>query len=163
MASEDLRHEGPSTSASASGEDVGESAGRAELLLAALPDGTLPDGLELSSVPKKLVAYVLDGLLVAGTCGVGWLVWAASVAGGGQTPARWILGMRVVSTRDGQPLSWSRMVFGRGLLGTVVALLAYAVTLGGLVLLPLWDPRNQTVCDKVSSSVVLDDPNRVYD
>ncbi len=129
---------------------------------AAVLDGALPAGLRLSSVGKKLVAYGLEVFLIFVTLVVGWLIWGAIVAAGGQTPARQLLGMRVVSTHDGQPLSWGSMVFMRGVIGAFVQGAAVFCTFGVMLFMPVWDRRNQTVCDKVSSSIVLDDPNRVY-
>lgn len=125
-------------------------------------DFQLPAGLRLSSVGKKLLSYLLEVVLATITLGIGWLVWAAIVAAKGQTPARQLLGMRVVSVHDGRPLSWGQMVLMRGIIGAFVQGFAVSITLGVMAFMPVWDKRNQTVTDKVSASVVLDDPNRYY-
>jgi uncharacterized RDD family membrane protein YckC len=122
----------------------------------------LPSGVYLASPWKRLGGYTLDAALAFVTLGFGWLVWAAIVAAKGQTPGRQLLGMRVVAIRDGRPLSWASMVFLRGLVGGFVASMAYTFTLGVLAFMPLWDRNNQTVVDKVSSSLVVDDPQKVY-
>jgi uncharacterized RDD family membrane protein YckC len=129
------------------------------------PVGTisqLPQGVYLASVGKRIVGYLLDIALIFITFGLGWLVWAAVVAAKGQTPGRQLLGMRVVAIRDGRPLSWASMVFLRGLIGGFVASMAFFFTLGILAFMPLWDRNNQSVIDKVSASLVIDDPHRVY-
>lgn len=134
---------------------------------AASPPGTgavavLPPGVALASVGKKFGAYLLDGFVMFMTVGIGWLIWGAIVAGKGQTPGRQLLGLRVVSMRDGRPLTWGQMVFLHGLVGAFVTNVAFVFTLGVLAFMPLWDRNNQTVADKVASSVVVDDPRKVY-
>lgn len=122
----------------------------------------LPAGVTLAPVGKKFGAALLDGLFMMLTLYIGWLIWGAIVAGKGQTPGRQVLGLRVVSVQDGKPLGWASMVFLRGFVGGFVTQLAWVFTLGVLAFMPLWDRRNQTVTDKVSSSIVVDDPNKVY-
>lgn len=122
----------------------------------------LPEGVFLASPGKKLGAYLVDIILATVTLGIGWLVWAAVVASKGQTPGRQVLGMRVVSVRDGRPLSWGTMVFLHGMVGGFVTGMAWTFTIGVLAFMPLWDRNNQTVADKVASSLVVDDPNGVY-
>nr|WP_274387691.1 RDD family protein [Salsipaludibacter albus] len=121
----------------------------------------VPAGTHLTSVGKKFVSYLLDGLLSFVTLGIGWLIWGAIVAGGGQTPARQLLGMRVISQQTLRPLGWAQMVFMRGIVGSIIQGFAFLFTFFILVFMPLWDRRNQTVCDKVSSSIVVDDPHGV--
>lgn len=122
----------------------------------------LPAGVFLSSPGKKLGAYFLDIILATVTLGIGWLVWAAIVAAKGQTPGRMLLKMRVVSVRDGRPLTWGSMVFLHGMVGGFVTGMAWTFTLGVLAFMPLWDRNNQTVADKVASSLVVDDATGVY-
>lgn len=129
---------------------------------AAVLDLPLQSGLRLSSVGKKFLAYVLEMFLVTVTFGIGWLIWGAVVAAKGQTPARQLLGMRVVGVHDGRPLSWAQMVFMRGLVGAFIQGVATSFTLGIMLLMPVWDRRNQTVADKVSASIVLDDVHGYY-
>ena len=122
----------------------------------------LPAGVYLSSPWKRLAGYLIDMALISVTLGIGWLIWGAIVAAKGQTPGRQLLGMRVVAIRDGRPMSWGAMVFLRGLVGAFIASLAFICTLGVLAFMPLWDRNNQTIIDKVSSALVVDDPNGVY-
>lgn len=122
----------------------------------------LPEGVYLTSVGKRFGVYLLDAVLMMVTLGIGWLIWGAITASNGQTPARKILGVYQVSNRDGKPLSWAQMVFMRGIVGAFVMGAAIGITLGILAFMPFWDRNNQTINDKVSGSIAVDDPNRVY-
>jgi uncharacterized RDD family membrane protein YckC len=88
--------------------------------------------------------------------GLPWLIWAAVTAGQAQTPGKRLLKMRVVDATTGQPLSWARYVFLRGLVGGMIGAVAAVLTLGVLAFMPLWDSRNQSIAAKVSNSVVVD-------
>ncbi|CAN5299175.1 hypothetical protein BH23ACT9_BH23ACT9_04140 [soil metagenome] len=46
-----------------------------------------------------------------------WLIWACITAAEAQTPAKKIMGLRVVDKTTGQPLTWVNYVFLRGLVG----------------------------------------------
>lgn len=114
---------------------------------------------QLSSVGKLFGAYLLDQVLITVTLGIGWLIWGAITAGDAQTPAKKLLGMRVVDANTGAPLSWGAMVGLRGIVGGLVMGVAFALfIIPGAVLafMPLWDDRNQSVWSKVSTSVVVD-------
>src|SRR4051794_38634211 len=49
---------------------------------------SLPQGVTLSNPWERLGAYVVDYLLVLVTLGIGWLIWAATIAGDGVTPGK---------------------------------------------------------------------------
>lgn len=126
-----------------------------------LPEGRLPKGVVLTPAGKKLAASLLEPVLIVVTLGVGWVLWAMMVAWKGQTPARHLLGMRVVSARNGVALGLGGMVFVRGIYGLLVQVAAVLLSLGGLAFMPLWDGRNQTVCDKVTDSLVVNDRDQL--
>lgn len=119
------------------------------------PLGYPVPGQPVSSVGKLIVAGFLDGLLALVTLFIGWVVWATFTAARGQTPAKQLMGMRVVDLATGRPLSWGYYVLMRGLLGGFVGGLASTLTFGVLWLMPLWDTHNQSVAAKVSNSVVV--------
>lgn len=106
----------------------------------------------------RLVAYLLEGILLVVTLFIGWLIWAAITAGSGQTPAKKILGQRVVKADGSAPVGFGTMLFMRGLVAGFVASIAITFTLGILLLMPFWDKRNQNIWDKVSSTLVVNDP-----
>lgn len=122
----------------------------------------LPAGVYLTSVGKKFGVYVLEGLLFVFTLGIGWLIWGAVTAAHGQTPARQVLGVYLVSAHTGRPLSWPEIVFVRGIIGAAIMSLAAMFTLGILLLMPLWDAKNQTVADKISQAIAVDAPNGAF-
>jgi uncharacterized RDD family membrane protein YckC len=51
----------------------------------------------------RFLGLLLDGVLVAATLGIGWLVWFFVIAGRGQTPAKQIMKMQVTVRVTGQP------------------------------------------------------------
>lgn len=114
-------------------------------------------GKPVASIGKRIGAWLLDSVIMFVTLGIGWLVWAAMLADGGQTPGKKLLNLRVRRLDNGVPASFANMLFMRGLLGGVAASIAYSISFGVLMLMPLWDKRNQTVVDKVSGTVVVDE------
>ena len=105
----------------------------------------------------RLGAYLLEGLLVAVTLGIGWLIWAATIGGTGQTPAKRLLKQRVINAATMRPAGLGKMFWGRGFLGGLVAGFAIVFTLGVLLFMPFWDKRNQNIWDKVSNTYVVHD------
>jgi len=95
-------------------------------------DLPLPPGVRLADPWIRLGAYLLEGLLVVATLGIGWIIWAAASTG----PVGFVAGF--------------------------VAQLAIVFTLGILVFMPFWDERNQNIWDKVSSCHVVTDPNDAW-
>lgn len=126
------------------------------------PPPSYPPGVQPASPWMRLAGYVLEAILQTVTLGIGWLVWAAVIAGKGQTPAKQLLKMRVVDTRDHRPVGFPRMFFMRGIVAGLVAGLAIVVTLGIILFMPFWDRRNQNLWDKVSSTVVVSDPDNAW-
>jgi uncharacterized RDD family membrane protein YckC len=137
----------------------------------------LPPGVVLSSKAKRFGENFLEGLLLLCTAGIGWLIWAFIVFERGQTPAKQILGMRVVSTSTGRRATWGRMFVREILLKLAPAvalwLAARSSSAGGAVVLfqllflvyegiLLVDRKRQAGWDKLARTVVVDDPeNRV--
>jgi len=110
----------------------------------------------------RLGSYLLEGVLYVVTLGIGWLIWAAMIAGTGQTPAKRLLGIRVIGADTLTPVGIGKMFWVRGLVAGMVAWFAITFTLGVLLFMPLWDKRNQNLWDKVSNTYVVTDPNDVW-
>ena len=106
----------------------------------------------------RLGAYLLEGLLAAVTLWIGWIIWALALSGKGQTPAKKLLNQTVVDINTGQPLGLGRMFWIRGLVASLVAVIAIPLSLFILLFMPLWDSNNQNICDKVSGSYVIPTP-----
>jgi len=118
----------------------------------------LATGLRLSSAGKRFGGVLLDVVLSVLTLGIGWLIWAFAIFGRGQTPAKQILGMRVVRVPQQQAASWGVMFVREIVAKTLIGFLVPALV--GIVLLfwLLWDKRRQQLWDKVVDTVVIDDP-----
>src|SRR5690348_8812519 len=105
----------------------------------------LPGGIQLSSVGRRFGAYLLESVLMIVTLGIGWLIWALIVFGKGQTPAKQLLGMRLVILETGRPAGWGRTFlresFVKGIIGAAV----------GWMVFPyfwlLWDKDRQELWD----------------
>jgi uncharacterized RDD family membrane protein YckC len=111
-------------------------------------------GLQLSSKAKRFGEYLLEILLFIVTLGIGWIIWSLIVWGRGQTPAKQVLGMRVIRPATAETATWGRMalreIVGRLLLGFIPF-----YTLVGAIFV-LIDDRNQALWDKVADTVVVD-------
>lgn len=123
---------------------------------------TLPQGVAITYPWSRLGAFFLEIVLGIVTFGIGWLIWAALIVGRGQTPAKSLLGQRVIGADTCRPVGFPRMFFMRGIVAGVVARLAILFTLGILLFMPFWDRRNQNIWDKVSNTYVVNDPYDVW-
>jgi uncharacterized RDD family membrane protein YckC len=121
-----------------------------------------PVGVKEAGIGMRFLAYLIDAILQAVTLGIGWLIWAAIVAGRGRTPAKQLLGLRVIDARDSQPLGFARMFFMRGIIAGLVAAVLIALTLGIILLMPVWNERKRNIWDKLSSSVVVVDQSNAW-
>lgn len=117
----------------------------------------LPKGVHLSSPARRFGEYVLESLLVVVTFFVGWLIWTLIVYGRGQTPAKQVLRMRVVTLRTGTRSSWGRM-FIREWIAKPVGGILCGLTFGIAYFWLVWDGRNQEVWDKMAGTIVVNDP-----
>lgn len=119
----------------------------------------LPASVHLSSPGKRFGGYLLEGVLTVFTLGVGWLVWALIVFSRGQTPAKQLLGMRVVRIRTGTRATWGTMFLREVIAKWLIGVLS-VFTLGIVNFWLVWDKSNQELWDKVVGTVVVDDPNK---
>lgn len=122
----------------------------------------LPDGVTSADPWIRLGSYFLEGILIVVTLFIGWLIWASMTAGDGQTPAKRLLGLRVIDSSSIRPVGIGKMFWMRGLVAGFVAQFAIVLTLGILLFMPFWDKRNQNLWDKVSSTYVVSDPNDAW-
>ena len=122
----------------------------------------LPAGVRLSSPAKRFGEYVLEVFLATITLGIGWLIWSLIVYQYGQTPAKQLLGMKVVNLEDSAPARWGRMFvrefIAKGLIGILASMVLY-IPYFWLI----WDKDNQELWDKIVGTVVVDDPNKLLD
>jgi uncharacterized RDD family membrane protein YckC len=125
----------------------------------------LPTGVRLSSAGRRLGEYLLDTLLLIVTLFIGWFIWSLIVWKDGQSPAKLLLGMRVIKRETGTPATFGTMAM-RELLGKtlIMGLIGVAtIGIGSLILnfMLVWDRERQQLWDKVAGTLVVDDPQRL--
>lgn len=88
-------------------------------------------GLPYATPLHRFGAAILESVLAVVTLGIGWFIWWLILIGRGLTPARQILGLRIVNAKTMQPVANSQ-VFLRGF---VVYFLAFSALASALSLL----------------------------
>jgi len=91
-----------------------------------------------ASLGRRIEALLLTVLLIAGSLGIGWLVWSVIEWRRGSTASYRLMRLRVVSRSDGSPIGLMRSIVRNGifcavlLLPTIVVccLLAVAFVMG---------------------------------
>ena len=121
-------------------------------------DAELPAGVVYAAPWLRFASYLLQAFLFSVTLGIGWLIWAAFIAGDGQTPAKRLLKLRVIRVGTLEPVGFARMFWMRGLVAGFVCAILLPLSLFILALLPFWNPRHQNLWDKVSGTYVVNDP-----
>lgn len=117
----------------------------------------LPNGVRLSSTGRRFGGYIVEAILITLTLGIGWLVWSLIVWKDGQTPAKKLLGMKVLKLQTGAKATWGAMFF-REVIGKTIGSVVALVTFGITTFMLLWDRNHQEVWDKVAGTIVVDDP-----
>lgn len=125
------------------------------------PPGGAPP---LSSLGQRFGAYLLDGVLGLVTLFIGWVIWSCFTFSKGQTPAKQIMGMRVVKQDTGVAATWGEMfirnvviplalaVVGFFLFG-IPTIVAACLIFGGTL--------RQTGWDRMMGTLVVNDPQGV--
>jgi uncharacterized RDD family membrane protein YckC len=123
---------------------------------------TLPVGVELASVGRRIGAYFLSILLAVVTLGIGFIIWGLIAWGKGQSPAFQVLGLRCWKPANGRVASWGTMALrdivgsiAQGILSFITAIVSFVLFLSG--------QKHQSLPDLVGGTVVLYDPNKVLD
>ncbi|MGI9033485.1 MAG: RDD family protein [Acidimicrobiales bacterium] len=122
------------------------------------PPGTAqPLGAPLASSGKRFGAYLLDGLLALVTLFIGWIIWSVITWGKGQTPAKSLLGMRVVRTDTGRAASRGTMALRELVYKGILGWITFSITTIVSAFMIL-SPPYQGIWDKIASTVVVEDP-----
>ena len=121
---------------------------------------TLPDGVELAPVGRRIGAFFLAIPLSIITLGIGYVVWGLIVWGRGQTPALQVLGMRCWRPETGRVAGWWWMAL-REIVGSIAeGILSLISQLVSLILM-LTSKDRRCLHDIIGGTVVLHDPNKV--
>jgi uncharacterized RDD family membrane protein YckC len=109
------------------------------------------------SVGGRFGAFLLDGLLILVTLGIGYLIWALITWGDGQTPAKKLLGHVVADAHTGEPFDWGRMALRQfviqGLLGGLLTGISFGIYFWVDSLMILGEGQ-RTLHDRMANSVV---------
>ena len=121
---------------------------------------TLPEGVQLASVGRRIGAYFLAIPLAIVTLVIGYVIWGLIVWGRGQTPALQVLGMRCWRPETGRTATWGWMAL-REIIGRLVEDILSIITLLVSFILMLTRSDRRCIHDLVAGTVVLHDPNKV--
>lgn len=108
--------------------------------------------METASPMRRLMAFLLDGLLFFLTLIIGYIIWWLIVLGRGQTPGKQLLGISAVN-RDTGDAGW-----GRTFVREVVKAVAHSFIIGffaDAVLMLFDDQENRSLSDRVANTVVV--------
>lgn len=127
-----------------------------------LIEALYPGGeLETATPGRRFGAWLLDGLLVFLTLGIGFLIWSLIAWQKGQTPAKQLLRVYVMR-EDGSRAGGWYMFLREALIKSVVVAVITVVTaglFGGLAAAwCLWDKERQCLWDKFGGSYVAFSP-----
>ena len=109
------------------------------------PEGTVV----MAGRGERLLSWLVSGLIVIFTLGIGWIIWWFIVAPRGQNPGKAVVGIRVIRT-NGDAVRTGGML-ARGLAGFVAGIIPFYLD----ELWLLWDRDAQTLHDKIVSTVVV--------
>lgn len=121
---------------------------------------TLPVGVELASVGRRIGAYFLSILLAVVTLGIGYVIWGLVVWGKGTSPALQVLGMRAWRPTENRPATWGTMAL-RDIIGGIAQGIVGAITMLVSFILFLTNKQHKSIPDMVASTVIVYDPNKV--
>jgi uncharacterized RDD family membrane protein YckC len=121
---------------------------------------TLPDGVELASVGRRIGAYFLAIPLSIVTLVIGYLIWGLIVWGRGQTPALQVLKMRCWEPEERRVPGWGRMALREVVGRFIIEGLIPFVGLISLIIF-LTSKQRKAIHDYVAGTVVLHDSHDV--
>jgi uncharacterized RDD family membrane protein YckC len=111
----------------------------------------------LASPGKRFGGMLLTFLLIIVTLVIGYLIWALVVWSKSTTPAKQILGMRIVDSKTGQPLTYGGMVM-RQVVWALVLGIGSGVTfyiLGIVDAFFVFSGTRQRLLDKMAGTLVV--------
>ena len=119
---------------------------------------------------RRFGAYLLEIPLMIVTLGIGYLIWMLIVYARGQTPAKQLLKMRVVRLEERRTANWGWMALRNIVLGILIGIpldlifpgLSLAWLLANAIAL-LVSSRSQALWDMIVKTVVVHDPNHLFD
>lgn len=121
---------------------------------------TLPVGVQLAGVGRRIGAYFLSLVLVIVTLGIGYVIWGLVVWGKGTSPALQVLGMRAWRPTENRPATWGTMAL-RNIVGYIAQGILSFITLLISFIMFLTNKQHKSIPDMVGGTVIVHDPNKV--
>ncbi len=121
---------------------------------------TLPQGVALASIGRRIGAWFLSIPLVIVTLGIGYVIWGLIVWDRGQTPALQVLGMRCWRPETQRVSGWWWMAL-REIVGRFAEGILSIITLLTSFILMCATKERKSLHDLIAGTVVLHDPNHV--
>ncbi len=146
--------------------------------MSSFPPPEIPSGSFASAGPvpvgngKRFLAYLLDVVLAVVTCFIGWFVWSIVLWQQSTSPAKKMLGLRVVDSVTGAPAVMQQMVVrelgGKIVVTVALNLVSPLVGLGNYVglgnfytlasaVMVLAMPSRQAIWDLMSKTTVVNE------
>lgn len=118
----------------------------------------IPNGTTLASTGRRIGAYFLTFPLVIVTLVIGYVIWGLIAWGKGTSPALQVLGMKVYKPQERQIATFGTMAL-RNIVGHIIE----GITIIGLIsfIMFLTDKQRRALHDRIASTTVLHDPNKV--
>jgi uncharacterized RDD family membrane protein YckC len=117
--------------------------------------------LRVVSLGERFASALLNAFIMVATVWVGWIVWALVLAAQkrGQSPAKQLLGHRVIIESTGEPAGLLRMFFVRGIAVAIIMSLASALVIPWIILglIPFFRSDKATVWELISGTRVVYD------
>ena len=123
---------------------------------------TLPVGVQLAPVGRRIGAYFLSIILAIVTLGIGYLIWGLIAWGKGTSPAFQVLGMRCWKPAENRVATWGTMALRNIVGGIAQGILSFISLIISFVLF-VSGKKHQSIPDLVGGTVVVFDPNKVLD
>ncbi len=121
---------------------------------------TLPQGVVLASIGRRIGAWFLSIVLAIATLGIGYIIWGLIVWGRGQTPALQVLGMRCWRPESNRVAGWGWMAL-REVIGRIAEGILSIITLLTSFILMCATKERKSLHDLIAGTVVVFDPNHV--
>lgn len=125
----------------------------------------LPAGVSLSSPAKRLGGLVLSLVLMIVTLFIGYLIWAIIAWSRSTTPAKQLLGMKVIDAKTLQPASTGKMWLRQFVFAFVFSI-ANSFTFGIFSLVDAFmifaGDKRQRLLDRMVDTYVVDDPGDAW-
>ena len=84
---------------------------------------------ELATPQTRIIAFILDAVLMAALLGVGWFIWFLMIAGRGTTPGHDLMGQVIVDAKTGKPASFGKIFIRECLIKGLLSMFLASVTM----------------------------------